>query len=165
MKLLELVKIDSRFEKSVNLTLDLYVQDKIDGYIPTRSSVNVLDAYINEVRNFSGNRATVLIGPYGKGKSHLLLVLLSILSQTCQMSAINKLVQRISAVNPDAAAHINDVMENQGQFLPVLINAGMLSWRPSRKPSTYTPWNRSSPIISNIAEKWIRRTCWPKSPA
>lgn len=123
MKLLELVKIDNRFEKSVNLTLDLYVQDKIDGYIPTRSSVNVLDAYINEVRNFSGNRATVLIGPYGKGKSHLLLVLLSILSQTCQMSAINKLVQRISAVNPDAAAHINDVMENQGQFLPVLINA------------------------------------------
>lgn len=124
MKLLELVKIDNRFEKSVNLTLDLHVQDKIDGYIPTRSSVNVLDAYINEVRNFSGNRATVLIGPYGKGKSHLLLVLLSILSQTCQMSAINKLVQRISVVNSDAAAHINDVMENQGQFLPVLINAG-----------------------------------------
>ena len=124
MKLLELIKIDNRFEKSVNLTLDLYVQDKIDGYIPTRSSVNVLDSYINEVRNFSGNRATVLIGPYGKGKSHLLLVLLSILSQTCQMSAINKLVQRISAVNPDAAAHISDVMENQGQFLPVLISAG-----------------------------------------
>lgn len=124
MKLLDLIKIDNRFEKSVNLALDLYVQDKIDGYIPTRSSVNVLDTYINEVRNFSGNRATVLIGPYGKGKSHLLLVLLSILSQTCQMSAVNKLVQRISAVNPDAAAHISDVMENQGQFLPVLISAG-----------------------------------------
>ena len=123
MKLLELVKIDNRFERSVNLTLDLYVQDKIDGYILTRSSVNILDSYINEVRSFSGNRATVLIGPYGKGKSHLLLVLLSILSQTCQMSAINKLIQRISAVNPDAAAHISDVMENQGQFLPVLINA------------------------------------------
>ena len=124
MKLLDLIKIDNRFEKSVNLTLDLYAQDKIDGYIPTRSSINILDLYINEVRNFSGNRATVLIGPYGKGKSHLLLVLLSILSQTCQMSAINKLVQRISAVNPSAATHINDVMENQGQFLPVLINAG-----------------------------------------
>lgn len=124
MKLHELVKIDNRFEKSVNLTLDLYVQEKIDGYIPTRSSVNILDSYINEVRNFSGNRATVLIGPYGKGKSHLLLVLLSILSQTCQMSAIKKLVQRISVVNPDAAAHINDVMGNQSQFLPVLINAG-----------------------------------------
>lgn len=123
MKLLELIKIDNRFEKSVNLTLDLYVQDKIDGYIPTRSSVNILDSYINEVRSFSGNRATVLIGPYGKGKSHLLLVLLSILSQTCQMSAINKLVQRISAVNLDAAAHISDVIENKGQFLPVLINA------------------------------------------
>lgn len=123
MKLLELIKIDNRFEKSVNLTLDLYVQDKIDGYIPTRSSVNILDSYINEVRSFSGNRATVLIGPYGKGKSHLLLVLLSILSRTCQMSAINKLVQRIFAVNPDAAAHISDVMENQGQFLTVLINA------------------------------------------
>lgn len=39
------------------------------------------------------------------------------------MSALKKLVQRISAVNPDAASHISDVMENQGQFLPVLINA------------------------------------------
>lgn len=29
MKLLELVKIDNRFEKSVNLTLDLYVQDML----------------------------------------------------------------------------------------------------------------------------------------
>ena len=67
----------------------------------------------------------VLIGPYGKGKSHLLLVLLSILSQTYQMSAINKLVQRIAAVNPDTTVHINNnVMENQGQFLPVLISAG-----------------------------------------
>lgn len=123
MKLHELVKIDNRFEKSVNLTLDLYVQDKIDGYIPTRSSVNVLDTYINEVWNFSGSRATVLIGPYGKGKSHLLLVLLSILSQTCQMSAINRLIQRICSVNPDAAMRIQEVMANQGQFLPVLINA------------------------------------------
>lgn len=124
MILQDLIKIDNRFEKSVNLTLDLYVQDKIDGYIPTHSSVNVLDSYINEVRNFSGNRATVLIGPYGKGKSHLLLVLLSILSQTCQMSAIRKLVQRISVVNPNAASHIEEVMSNQGQFLPVLINTG-----------------------------------------
>ena len=46
MRLDELVKIDNRFEKSVNLLLDLYAQDKIDGYIPTRSSVKILGEYI-----------------------------------------------------------------------------------------------------------------------
>ena len=74
MRLVDLIKIDNRFEKSVNLLLDLHVQGKIDGYIPTRSSVKILDNYINEIRTFTGNRASVLIGPYGKGKSHLLLI-------------------------------------------------------------------------------------------
>lgn len=124
MRLVDLIKIDNRFEKSVNLLLDLHVQGKIDGYIPTRSSVKILDNYINEIRTFTGNRASVLIGPYGKGKSHLLLILLELLSQNCPMSVIDALIERIAAVNRDAAEHIKDTMSNFGPFLPVIINAG-----------------------------------------
>lgn len=124
MRLVDLVKIDNRFEKSVNLLLDLHVQGKIDGYIPTRSSVKILDGYINEIRTFTGNRASVLIGPYGKGKSHLLLILLELLSQNCPLSVIDALIERIAAVNEDAAEHIRDTMSNFGPFLPVIINAG-----------------------------------------
>lgn len=124
MTLNDLLQIDNRFEKSVNLNLDLYSQDKIDGYIPTRSSVNVLHEYIKEVKTYSGNRASVLIGPYGKGKSHLLLVLLTILAQTCQKAALDKLIKRISDVNKAAGDDIVSVTSNMGTFLPVIISGG-----------------------------------------
>lgn len=124
MKLTSLVQIDNRFEKSVNLLLDLNSQDKIDGYIPTRSSVKILGEYIDEVKSYSGNRASVLIGPYGKGKSHLLLVLMTILAQSCQQSVLTKLINRIEMVNRDVAHDIQEIMCNAGVFLPVIINVG-----------------------------------------
>ena len=76
MRLSDLVKIDHRFEKSVNLLLDLNDESKLKLYIPTRSSIKLLTEYLEEVDTFSGKRANILIGPYGKGKSHLLFVLL-----------------------------------------------------------------------------------------
>ena len=80
MRLADLVRIDSRFERSVNLLLDLHNEEKLRLYIPTRSSINLILSYLQEVTDFHGDRASILIGPYGKGKSHLLLVLLSLLS-------------------------------------------------------------------------------------
>lgn len=124
MRLSDLVKIDNRFEKSVNLLLDLGVQAKIDGYIPTRSSVKVLGEYIHEVLYSSGERASVLIGPYGKGKSHLFLVLLTLLAQLGTASTLNQLISRIEAINPNAAGDIREVMSTKGPLLPVIINTG-----------------------------------------
>lgn len=123
MRLSDLIKIDNRFEKSVNLLLDLGVQEKVDGYIPTRSSVKVLGEYIHEVLYPSGDRASVLIGPYGKGKSHMFLVLLSLLAQSGQTSTLNHLISRIAAINPAVAGEIKEVMATKGPLLPVIINA------------------------------------------
>lgn len=69
MKLVDLVKIDHRFEKSVNLLLDLNDRSKLRLYIPTRSSIRLLIEYLREVDSFSGNRANILVGPYGKEKA------------------------------------------------------------------------------------------------
>ena len=86
MRLADLVRIDSRFERSVNLLLDLHNEEKLRLYIPTRSSIRIITEFIREVNHYTGDRANILIGPYGKGKSHLLLVLLAILLST--LSAI-----------------------------------------------------------------------------
>ncbi len=74
----EVIEIDRRFQNSVNLSIDLDNKKKIESYIPTRSSVAILDQYLDSVEK-GMDKATILIGPYGKGKSHLLLVLLDIL--------------------------------------------------------------------------------------
>ncbi len=71
----DMVKIDKRFENSINLYLDIDNRNKIDSYVYTRSSQNIMDYYLDNIDN-DRNHATMLIGPYGKGKSHMLLVLL-----------------------------------------------------------------------------------------
>ncbi len=75
-----LVRTGSHFQKSVNLQLDAGNDTLIKTYIPTDSSVTVLDRYLSAVSGRSSERATVLTGPHGRGKSHFLLVLLSLLS-------------------------------------------------------------------------------------
>lgn len=67
------VNVDTRFQKSINLTLDTGDMALVNRYIPTRSSVSILKQYLTNIVRGQGEHATILIGPYGKGKSHLLL--------------------------------------------------------------------------------------------
>lgn len=120
MRLSDLVQIDSRFEKSVNLLLDLNDKQKVNAYIPTRSSINLLKNYLGEVSDFSGGRANILIGPYGKGKSHLLLVLMKILSEK-ESDELNSLIGRIRNIDAEAADEIQRANQKY-RFLPVIIN-------------------------------------------
>lgn len=120
MRLIDIVKIDNRFEKSVNLLLDLNNVQKIQHYIPTRSSVKLLKSYLEEVLDFTGGRANILIGPYGKGKSHLLLVLMSILAGA-KSEEMTGLFDRMSDLDEEAIELINQVYGKK-RFLPVIVN-------------------------------------------
>ena len=76
------------YNHKCNLEYDLNKISKVRSYIPTEQSVKVLGAFLRSYYYSSEpqGRATVLIGPYGRGKSHLLLVL----------SALTSLVLRAS---------------------------------------------------------------------
>ena len=121
-KLNEIVNIDNRFQKSVNLLLDLQNEEKIKSYIPTRSSVNILKQYIKNITCNTGNKANILIGPYGKGKSHLLLVLMSIVSKK-NNAAIESIEKKIKDVDEEAYMLINNYMKTEKPMLPVIISA------------------------------------------
>ncbi len=120
MNISKLVQIDSRFEKSVNLTLDLQDPDKLSSYIPTKSSLKLIEAFFKETLSMSDKRATLLVGPYGKGKSHLLLVVLSFLAKYNEEQLID-LKKRMINVMPEIRTVISEI-EKQGKFLPVIIN-------------------------------------------
>ena len=106
-KLSEIIELNSNFKTSVNLYLDLHHTDKIKAYIPTKSSLQVLKDYLEAVVCNKDN-STILIGPYGKGKSHLLLVLLSIIS--LDKTADNEKVIEELLINCKKAGEIgNDV--------------------------------------------------------
>ena len=122
----EIVGFDESFKSSINLYLNLNNRDKVLRYIPTKSSVSFLNEYLEAVRN-NKEQASLFIGPYGKGKSHLLLVLLAIVSMersSENTEVVEKLIEKIKSVDEigeDVAENIIAIWENKGRFLPVLI--------------------------------------------
>lgn len=117
-----IVRVDTRFQKSVNLALDLGDMDRVNHYIPTRSSVAILKQYLENVKREQGEHATILIGPYGKGKSHLLLVLLALLcsKEKEQTEALRK---KILAADASMGEVFEGIPAQNGSFLPVIISS------------------------------------------
>lgn len=75
----EMISIAAGFQNSVNLGYDLQNVDKIKNYIPTNAALDFMEDILKSVRDNATERARVLIGPYGKGKSHMVLTTLSLL--------------------------------------------------------------------------------------
>ena len=66
----EVIEFNSSFKTAINLYLSLNKTDKVLNYIPTKSSIHFMDDYMQAVLG-KKEHATLLVGPYGKGKSHL----------------------------------------------------------------------------------------------
>ena len=118
----EIISFNSEFSNAINLYLNLNKAEKIKSYIPTKSSVDILQKYLEAVED-NKRQATLLIGPYGKGKSHLLLVLLAVLSlerNTENKKLIMSLIKRIGKVDKDTSNRVTTLWD-KGRFLPVVI--------------------------------------------
>ena len=75
----DMISVASGFQYSVNIGYDLGNDDKLRNFIPTKSALNLLEDIILSTNPSSTDRARVLIGAYGKGKSHIVLTILSLL--------------------------------------------------------------------------------------
>lgn len=117
-----IVKVDARFQKSVNLALDLGDMDRVNHYIPTRSSISILKQYLENVKREQGEHATILIGPYGKGKSHLLLVLLALLCSK-EEEQTRTLREKIVAADGSMEEVFEGIPCQNRPFLPVIISS------------------------------------------
>lgn len=123
-KLSQIVKLNGNFKNSINLYLNLNKKEKIDSYIPTKSSLNILKRYVSSVIK-NKDHSTILIGSYGKGKSHLLLILLAVVSmqRTKENDEIIKcLLRKMKAVDEETFEIVSRVWNKKGRFLPVIIS-------------------------------------------
>ena len=122
----EIIGFDESFKSSINLYLNLNNRDKVLRYIPTKSSVAFLNEYLESVKK-NKEQSSLIIGPYGKGKSHLLLVLLAVVSMernSKNAEVINELISKIKTVDDigeNVAENISYIWNKKGRFLPVLI--------------------------------------------
>ena len=124
MKYRDLIDVNENFQYSVNLQFDINDISKIEQYIPTKDGCELLNIYFNNVLN-SKNRATTLIGPYGKGKSHLLLVLITLLSNYADENKkqIATFIEKIKNVDINTYETLYILRKKHTKLLPIIINS------------------------------------------
>ncbi|MBD5104254.1 MAG: hypothetical protein HDT47_05265 [Ruminococcaceae bacterium] len=127
--------IKEGFQASINLEYDLNRIDKIKSYIPTEQSVKILGDFLRSFyfNNEPQSRATILVGPYGKGKSHLLLILTALTSldlasadkkkNKIGLSVLNEVCKKISSIDKEIGVLAKTIVESKIRTLPVIVNS------------------------------------------
>lgn len=135
MKYSDLIQISQGFQASINLEYDLNKIDKVRSYIPTEQSVKMLGDFLRSYYYSiePQNRATVLLGPYGRGKSHLLLILSALTSLDLRIPDENgtgevrdaqyELCDKIAQVDEETGALARAIVDSKIRTLPVIINS------------------------------------------
>ncbi len=124
MKYKDYISVNENFQYSVNLQFDINNISKIKEYIPTKDGCELLNQYFTSVLN-SKNRATTLVGPYGKGKSHLLLVLITLLNNYNEedKKSIDNFLNKIKKVDQTTYDLIMQIRSNHMKMMPIIINS------------------------------------------
>src|SRR5574344_2212556 len=81
----EMIQGSTHFQTSINISYDLNNEEKITNFIPTDESIQLLESILLSTEDKEDvERARILIGAYGKGKSYMLLEILSILTSSAK---------------------------------------------------------------------------------
>lgn len=120
----DLIKIAKGFQSSVNIEYDFNDVSKISSFIPTNAALEVIDNIISSasIGNDEISRAKILTGAYGRGKSLIVLVSLSILCNNDENIIFNRLIKKIRKVNEDLAKKIENYHNSNTRLLPVIIS-------------------------------------------
>lgn len=116
-----LISIESGFQTSINIAYDLNNTDKIRGFIPTPSAIDVIEDIILSTADNSTQRARMLIGAYGRGKSHIVLVLLALL-RLKDSGLFSALLEKTKESNPDLHDFIIEYLNSAKRILPIVVS-------------------------------------------
>lgn len=117
----KMISVASGFQYSVNIGYDLNNDDKLKNFIPTKSALALLKDILSSTAPDATERARVLVGAYGKGKSHIILTILSMLMQR-ERSLFTHLMPKIEE-DPELSQLVdNYYSDDKNKILPVIIS-------------------------------------------
>lgn len=135
-----MIAASKNFQTSVNIAFDFDNAQKLADFIPTSEAIKFIDEVVLSARNInqteektsekndSLNRAGILIGPYGKGKSYIMLETLSLLYNNPDLKNVfESLAKKIAEKNPDTAENVRQYVKSGTRLLPVVINGNSQS--------------------------------------
>ena len=122
----ELIDISKGFQTSVNIAYDLNNDDKVRGFIPTMSSIDVIEDVLLSTVASSTQRARILIGAYGRGKSHIVLVLMSLLFKK-DKALFDALLKKMKANNQSLYEFAVEYLKSKQMILPIIVRGSSTS--------------------------------------
>lgn len=117
----DIISIAPGFQAAVNIEYDFNDESKISGFIPTSSALSVIDSILENTENNRTERAKILTGAYGRGKSHIVLVALAVLYNK-DANKFKKLIKRIKKLDVESAQRVENFISSKKRLLPVIIN-------------------------------------------
>lgn len=122
----EKIWVEKGFQTSINIAYDLHNKNKVKSFIPTVSSIDVIEDVMLSTSVPDRGRARILIGAYGRGKSHIVLVLMSLLYKK-DKALFTALLKQVKDQNPKLHAYISNYINSKNKLLPIIISGSSTS--------------------------------------
>ncbi|NTW00729.1 MAG: hypothetical protein HGA19_05390, partial [Oscillochloris sp.] len=123
----DLVIVDAGFKPAVHLPDDFDLNEQniqlIRTYIPTSQSISFLAEIARSLNPVSNERARMLTGTFGTGKSDLLLMLCNYFSRPVDDPVMQPFYEKLQRINQSQYMTIYQQRENRKPFLVVLLQA------------------------------------------
>lgn len=131
----DLVAVDADFKASVQLPFDFInptINERlVNSFIPTTQSIEILSEIAKSLDPNSTERARLMVGTFGTGKSDLLLMICNYFARQVDDPLMMRFYDRIRDIDPARAGIIKSRREGQPRFLVVLLQATIASSFPS----------------------------------
>lgn len=112
---------NKNFQASINISFDLGDRRKIEDLIPTSTVCKYTQWILEDVISRSSNRAKMLVGAYGKGKSHIALAALTAMSVK-DPKPFTRLIEAYEQGDPAFAKEFNQFVSDGPKLLPVVVS-------------------------------------------
>ncbi|MBV1756490.1 MAG: hypothetical protein KMY55_01480 [Dethiosulfatibacter sp.] len=119
------IRLNDNFKYSINLNMDLHNVDKVNSFIASNTAIDILTELINTIES-DNPKPILFVGPYGKGKSHLLLVLSELL-YAYQFKGCNTIVNQLEGID-SKFSHSLEKIKNK-RYLPIVLSGGYDSFK------------------------------------
>ncbi len=129
-KLSDHIKVLSEFQYSINIEYDLYSDVKIQNYIPTTSAIDIIEDIMLSTWPKSAERSRIFVGAYGKGKSHLALMLIALLCRKKE-KLYKSFLDMVQETKPELSRYIVSYQNSKQKLLPVVIQGSSVGIRQS----------------------------------
>ena len=106
MLLNEFIKLSPGFKAAVNLQMELDNLKKVEGFIPTEISKDIIRDLARKIHPTASDlRSRLIMGTYGTGKSHLALVLANLYRMPIDTYELQQVIDKLDSETRDLLLH------------------------------------------------------------